>query len=211
MQRSARCSSTGRRSRRLSTKSSQSVIAVASALRSSPSSMAISPKISPALKIVKTISLPLSEGAKWRVKTTCLSPSVLIIIAHRASTRSRSIAASTVSTLASIASRPAHVGVTKALAQIVPQIEQPILRGRDGIGCQHQGAARPLGLPEIGCPFDIRDWIAGSALAILYLPQTALNSHSALPRVSLHARKARCSAILRRLEVDKQIERGADR
>ena len=42
-----------KKSLRFNTKSSQSVIAVASALRSSPSRTAISPKISPALMIVK--------------------------------------------------------------------------------------------------------------------------------------------------------------
>ena len=62
MQRSARVSRRCKKSLRFNTKSSQSVIAVASALRSSPSRTAISPKISPALIMPNTISLPSSES-----------------------------------------------------------------------------------------------------------------------------------------------------
>ena len=58
---SARFSKIGMKSRRFKTKSSQSVIATASAERSSPSTNAISPKMSPGCIILRTISFPSAE------------------------------------------------------------------------------------------------------------------------------------------------------
>jgi len=58
MQRSARFSSISKKFLWFSTKSSQSVSAAAAALRFWPSRVAISPKISPALMILRTTSLP---------------------------------------------------------------------------------------------------------------------------------------------------------
>ena len=62
MQISACFSSIGMKSRRFNTRSSQSSMAVAIAVRSSPSSIAISPKISPGMDMLKTISLPSGES-----------------------------------------------------------------------------------------------------------------------------------------------------
>ena len=56
-------SSSGKNERRATTSNSQSVIAVASAVRSLPSSSAISPKISPSLIMLRMSSFPSEDGA----------------------------------------------------------------------------------------------------------------------------------------------------
>jgi hypothetical protein len=68
MHNSGRRLRTGRNARRSTTSSSHAVIATASAVRSLPSSSAISPNISPSPMILKTASLPSLDGTLIRTR-----------------------------------------------------------------------------------------------------------------------------------------------